>query len=191
MKFPIAAAAALSLLAGASAQVTFTREVHIKSVVGPKSEASTKKLVGAADFMPMPPPIECDDMWDDNGISCIYIASNTTVLVTDLSLGNVTMPDNNPDFVVSPPATIGAEGGWFSFHTLYSASDQTFQAWSGEVQYTAKDSAGNTYIFSVTIDFGPDMIDIGFMFPQRHGIDVMPEVYYSPNWVTGFHIYDK
>ena len=186
MKFPIAAAAALSLLAGASAQVRVTRKIGFK-----KSEAPKKPEATDVDFMPMPPPIECDDVYDDNGIACIYIVNNATTLVTDLSVGNITMPDNNPDFVVSPPATIGAGGGWFSFHTLYSETTNTFETWSGEVQYTAKDSEGDTYFFTASFTFTEGGIDMGFNFPQRHGIDVMPEASYSPSFAVGFQILDK
>lgn len=187
MSLSLFVVAALSALVGVSAQV------HVTTAVGSKPEVS-KRLRGTDGFVPMPPTIECDDMFNsdgsftDNGILCIYLVSDATTLVTNLTLGDVTMPANNSDFVVAPPATIGVEGGWFSFHSLIETG---VQPWSGEVQYTALDSAGDTYVMSVTFTFSETIIDIGFNFPQRHGIDVMPEVYYSPNWVTGFHIYDK
>jgi hypothetical protein len=45
------------------------------------------------------------------------MVNNATKLVTPLVIGNVSMPDKNPSFVVQPPKVITG-GGWFSFHTL-------------------------------------------------------------------------
>ncbi len=96
-------------------------------------------------FTPMPPPIQCDDFKANNGIACVYVESVAKMLITPLIIGNVTMPDKNPHFVVNPPKNI-TEGGWFSFHTLLDWSNQTapIDPWSGVVQYSSKDSAGIT-----------------------------------------------
>jgi hypothetical protein len=96
-------------------------------------------------FTPIPPPIQCDDFKANNGVACIYIVSVAKMLVTPLVIGNVTMPDKNPHFVVNPPKNI-TEGGWFSFHTLLDWSNQTapVDPWSGLVQYSSKDTEGVT-----------------------------------------------
>ena len=142
-------------------------------------------------FIPLPPPIQCDDMRVTNGTSCIYLVSNASKLVAPLELGpNVSMPNN---FVVKPPQMI-TEGGWFSFNTLIDWSNATnpiITPWSGVVQYFSKDLSGNTYIFQIVFNFGAGEIDIGFDFPQFHGIDAAPEVQYDPQWFTGFQIVDN
>ena len=74
---------------------------------------------------------------------------------------------------------------------LSDLAKRVIQCWTGEVQYTALGSAGDTCVMSAVFTFTEAMIDIGFDSPQKRGIGVMSEVYYSPNWVTGFHIYDK
>ena len=105
----------------------------------------------AGDFTPLPPPIECDDFYASNGIACIFVQSVATKFVTDLTLGNVSMPDNNPTFVVDPPATIGPEGGWFSFRTLFNwtNTEDPIVDWQGTVQYYQQDDAGTFYVFQV------------------------------------------
>jgi len=144
-------------------------------------------------FMPLPPPIPCDDFNANNGIGCIYLVSNASHLVTPLVLGNVTMPSNNPTFTVNPPKEIGPSGAWFSFRTLLNWTNTTdpIVPWQGVVQYSAKDAEGITYIFQTVMTFGGGAVDIGFDFPQHHGIDVGPEVEYHPSFAIGFQIVNK
>jgi hypothetical protein len=90
-------------------------------------------------FTPVPPPIQCDDFSNNNGIACVYVVSVAKMLITPLVIGNVTMPAKNPKFVVDPPKEI-TTGGWFSFHTLLDWSNKTapVDPWSGVVQCGAR-----------------------------------------------------
>ncbi len=141
----------------------------------PASTAEIYPIGG--NFTPVPPPIQCDDFYATNGVACIYVVNNATKLVTPLVIGNVSMPDKNPSFVVQPPKVITG-GGWFSFHTLLDWANKTapVDPWSGFVQYSSKDASGNTYIFQIVFNFAGGGVDIGFDFPQHHGLDVGPEV---------------
>mgnify|MGYP001211638651 CR=1 FL=1 len=103
-------------------------------------------------FVPLPPPLRCDDFKQNNATGCVFVMSVATKLVTPLTLGNVTMPPINPNFVVPPPKTIPAAGGWFSFPTLFNWTNPSSPVvpWTGTVQYYARDAQGVTYVFQVT-----------------------------------------
>jgi hypothetical protein len=131
----------------------------------------------AGNFTPIPPPIQCEDFYVSNGVACFYLVNGAKKLVTPLVIGNVSMPDKNPHFVVDPPKQI-TSGGWFSFHDLLDWSNQTAPVveWSGFVQYSSKDSQGNTYIFQADFQFGGGIVDIGLKYPDHVGIDVKSQV---------------
>jgi hypothetical protein len=136
------------------------------------------KLVSeAGNFTPSPPPIHCDDFYVNNGVACLYVVNAAKKLVTPLLLGNVSMPDKNPHFVVDPPKEI-TNGGWFSFRDLLDWANQTtpVDPWAGYAQYSSKDAAGNTYIFRADFTFAGGTVDIGLAYPEKVGIDVKPEV---------------
>jgi hypothetical protein len=164
----------------------------------------------AGNFTPSPPPIHCDDFYVSNGVACLYVVNAAKKLVTPLVLGNVSMPDKNPHFVVDPPKQI-TNGGWFSFRDLLDWTNKTtpVDPWSGHVEYSSKDTEGNTYIFRADFTFAGGTVDIGLAYPEKVGIDVKPEVnslcshhpprsdthssaqtQYDPEWVTGFQIVD-
>ena len=173
-----AAAVALPLPMQARSRSPFRVPIRVRAgdrVVEPFSYGALAPMGG--NFTPIPPPIQCDDFKANNGIACVYVVSVAKMLVTPLVIGNVSMPDKNPHFVVSPPKNI-TEGGWFSFHTLLDWSNQTapIDPWSGVVQYSSKDATGITYIFQIVFNFGGGAVDISFDFPQHHGLDVGPEV---------------
>jgi hypothetical protein len=133
-------------------------------------------------FTPSPPPIQCDDFYTNNGVACLYLVNAAKKLVTPLLLGNVSMPDKNPHFVVDPPKEI-TDGGWFSFRDLLDWTNKTtpVDPWSGYAQYSAKDTAGNTYIFRADFTFAGGTVDIGLAYPEKVGIDIKPEVKPQPN----------
>ena len=129
-------------------------------------------------FVPLPPPIQCDDFYANNGVACFYLVNAAKKLVTPLTIGNISMPDNNPHFVADPPKQIGSGGGWFSFHSLLNWSNQSAPVvdWSGFVHYSAKDKEGNTYDFRADFKFGGGTVDIGLAYPEKVGVDVKPQV---------------
>jgi hypothetical protein len=144
----------------------------------PLSYRSSAKEGGRqGNFVPLPPPIQCDDFYANNGVSCFYLVNAAKKLVTPLAIGNISMPENNPHFVVDPPTQI-SDGGWFSFHSLLNWSNQTapLVPWSGFVHYSAKDADGNTYDFRADFKFEGGTVDIGLAYPEKVGIDIKPEV---------------
>ena len=138
-------------------------------------------------IMPLPPPIQCDDMYVDNGIACIYFENDSERIVSDLKLGDVT--SDNADFVVYPPETVGPEGIWFSFHTQAYWSNNTFVPWSTEIEYYGVDANGVTYVEVLHMSSSGGMIDFGLSYPKMFTGDV--EVVYDPYWASGFALYDR
>jgi hypothetical protein len=145
----------------------------------PSSYRSSAKEGGMqGNFVPLPPPIQCDDFYANNGVACFYLVNAAKKLVTPLTIGNISMPDNNPHFVADPPKQIGSGGGWFSFHSLLNWSNQSAPVvpWSGFVHYSAKDREGNTYDFRADFKFGGGTVDIGLAYPDKVGVDVKQQV---------------
>ena len=184
MKKPLLLVVAVCCLAAAAIALPLPMEAPLRvpirvragdRVIEPFSYGDLAPIGG--NFTPIPPPIQCDDFKANNGVACVYVVSVAKMLATPLVLGNVSMPEKNPHFVVNPPKNI-TEGGWFSFHTLLDWSNQSapVDPWSGVVQYSSKDATGITYIFQIVFNFGGGAVDISFDFPQHHGLDVGPEV---------------
>ena len=187
MKIPVLLSALVCCLAMAARSAPLGLQAPPKITIRVRSGSLSFERLGhggfenfapiGGNFTPVPPPIQCDDFYATNGVACIYVVNNATKLVTPLVIGNVSMPDKNPSFVVQPPKVITG-GGWFSFHTLLDWANKTapVDPWSGFVQYSSKDASGITYIFQIVFNFAGGAVDISFDFPQHHGLDVGPEV---------------